>query len=85
MGFSYTIQYKSGIENLAADALSRISGTEILLMAISLINFDLQEKIQQSYEHDLNLQRIVASFQHGDHLSSFTLTVGLLRMKGKLV
>ena len=55
MGFSYTIQYKSGTENLAAEAFSRISGTEILLIAISLINSDLQEKIQQSYEHDLNL------------------------------
>lgn len=82
MGFSYTIQYKSGIANLAADALSRVSSTEILLMAISLINSELQEKIQQSYEHDPNLQRIIASLQQRHHPSSFTLICRIIAEEG---
>ncbi|XP_057535294.1 uncharacterized protein LOC130813476 [Amaranthus tricolor] len=35
MGFDYDIQYISGKDNLAADALSRVSSSEILCMSIS--------------------------------------------------
>ena len=37
MGFDYIIQYKSGAENTVADALSRVSGASLLLMALSHI------------------------------------------------
>ena len=85
MGFSYTIQYKSGIENLVVDALSHISGTELFLMNISLINYDLHDKIQQIYGDDFNIQNIITSLQQGQHKTSFTLTAGLLKKKGKIV
>lgn len=55
MGFSYEIQYKSGTENKVADALSRVNGAELLLMAISVIQSDLQLKIILSYGLDINL------------------------------
>ena len=35
VGFDYIIQYKSGSENVVADALSRVSSATLLLMAIS--------------------------------------------------
>jgi len=37
MGFDYIIQYKSGVKNIVADILSRVSGSSLLLMAISHI------------------------------------------------
>ena len=52
MGFDYTIQYKSGAENVVADALSRVSSTTLLLIAISHIQSDLLQLIEQSQSAD---------------------------------
>jgi len=41
MGYTYEIQYKSGAVNLATDALSRVAGFELLLLALSTIHPDL--------------------------------------------
>ena len=35
--FAYEIQYKSGVQNIVAYALSRVSGSKILLLALSTI------------------------------------------------
>ena len=48
MGFDYTILYKSGVENVVADALSRVTGASLLLMVISHIQSDLMQLIEQS-------------------------------------
>jgi len=37
MGFDYVIQYKSGVNNTVADALSRVTGASLLLMALTNI------------------------------------------------
>lgn len=39
--FHYDIEYRRGKTNIVADALSRVSGSEILYMAISLVSFTL--------------------------------------------
>lgn len=41
MGFDYEIEYKSGSENAVADALSRVSGAELLYMALSVLDSNL--------------------------------------------
>ena len=46
MGFDYTIQYKSGSENKVADALSRVSSSELLMMVLSNISSKLLTLIE---------------------------------------
>ena len=50
--FDYEIQYKHGKENLVADALSRVEGSEVLHMAMSVVECDLLKVIQEGYEKD---------------------------------
>ena len=45
MGFSYKIQYKSGFENKVVDALSRVTNFELLLMAISVLHSDMEQRL----------------------------------------
>ena len=59
MGFGYDIQYKAGMDNLAADTLSRVSCSVILSMTISIIDTDLIFLIKKSYHLDNNLINIV--------------------------
>jgi len=37
MGFSYEIQYMKGVENITADALSRLPSAELVFLAISVV------------------------------------------------
>lgn len=55
MGFDYEIQYKNGKENLAAYALSTVQGLELLSMAILVVTFNLESKIQASYLLDSDM------------------------------
>jgi len=59
MGFNYIIQYKSGVDNIVADALSRVSGASLLLMAISHSQADLMQLIEHSWSSDPYLQHII--------------------------
>ena len=52
MGFSYEIQYKSGTENKFTDALSRVYNSKLLLMAISVLHSDMEQKLIASYALD---------------------------------
>ena len=85
MGFDYEIQYKSGKENLAVDALSRVQGSEFLLMAISVVTSDLETKIKDSYQLELDMMSKINKLQQGETLTPYTYTKGLLRRHNKLV
>ena len=86
MGFDYVIQYKSGSDNLVADALSRVSSSSLLLMAISSIQSDLMGLIEQSWTADSHLQGIIQQKQQdATAFPKYQLINGQLRRKGKLV
>lgn len=57
--FDYEIQYKQGKDNVAEDALSRVEGSEILHMAMTVLQCDLLQKIMDCYTADTNLVEII--------------------------
>lgn len=59
MGFDYEIQYKKGVETVAADALSRVQGAELLCMALSVSSSELPQLIKASYQLDVGLTQII--------------------------
>lgn len=59
MVFDYEIHYKFGKENLVADALSRVAGSESMCMALTIIEFELSTLIQQSYLLDPTLTTLI--------------------------
>lgn len=73
MGFDYEIQYKGGSENIAADALSRVQGSEVLLLAISVVDSDLVRMLIQSYNHDSYLLEVKDKLEQGQQVDSFVL------------
>ncbi|XP_047251512.1 uncharacterized protein LOC124886667 [Capsicum annuum] len=54
MAFDFSIEYKKGLENKAADALSRMPDAEVL--AIAVPHDDLYNKIKDSWSTDSALQ-----------------------------
>ena len=86
MGFDYIIQYKSGTDNVVADALSRVQGSELLLMVLSTISSDLLTLIEQGWSQDPILANFIQQKQHNpDAFPKYQLVKGHLRRKGKLV
>src|SRR4051812_36907570 len=59
MGLQYTVAYKKGILNGAADALSRkpVDSSEVL--AISVVKPLWLETVEKSYENDAHVQEII--------------------------
>ncbi|MCI13162.1 Ty3/gypsy retrotransposon protein, partial [Trifolium medium] len=86
MGFEFEIQYKEGNTNLAADALSRKEGAELLMMALDAASVDLMTKIRNSWSSDPTLDKIVTDLQsNSSSHPKFTWIRNELRRKGKLV
>lgn len=79
MGFDYEIVYKSGVENTVVDALSRVTGSEILCMAISVIHSHLYAQIQDSYKLDPGLMTLLSQLQQHKSVTGYQLLDGLLR------
>lgn len=86
MGYTFEIQYKQGKENVAADALSRVSGSQLLHIAISQIHHGFYESQSRLWETDHNLKKIIDDLttQPSKH-STYSFINGELRRKGKLV
>lgn len=45
VGMDYVIEYKQGCGNKVADALSRVSNSQLMNLIVSTINSDLMEEI----------------------------------------
>lgn len=86
MPFDYSIEYKKGVENKVVDALSRVTGAELLALVISPTNTDLFQAIVDSWHSDPELTQLIAYLQvNPDSHRQFTWLQGQLRRKGKLV
>lgn len=86
MGYDFEIQYKQGKENHAADALSRVSGSQLLQMTLSQSDHDLYDKLQLLWQSDPHLRKVIAELE-SDRSShpQYSFDNKELRRKGKLV
>lgn len=85
MGFDYEIQYKSGKENIADDALSKVQGAEILLMAMTVVDSNLSSLILASYQLDDDLTTVLQTPSTGQMVEGFQLQNGLIRKQNRIV
>nr|GEZ57332.1 RNA-directed DNA polymerase, eukaryota, reverse transcriptase zinc-binding domain protein [Tanacetum cinerariifolium] len=85
LGYDYTIEYKKGRENVAADALSRVQGVMLFTMAISQIQPLLLEKVIASQEGDIQLQAIKEQIKKGVHLQKITWNGKWLSRKNRMI
>ncbi|GJU51961.1 transposon ty3-G gag-pol polyprotein [Tanacetum coccineum] len=87
MGFDYEVKYKKGVENAAADALSRVQ-TEGHLMSAMVVSIpaDFITKIETSWHTDDTLQPILNQLQNGQQSKKhYSWSNGQLLRKNKLV
>lgn len=84
--FDYEIQYKQGKENLVADALSRMEGSEVLHMAMTVLECDLMLQIQNGYESDPAVKQIIETLKEKSNgKKHYSWSREILRRKSKLV
>jgi hypothetical protein len=82
MEFDYSIEYKKGKENIAADALFRREHT---LAAISSATPAWTTDIEESYEHDPHYTQLLEQLLVNPQVvSDHTDHSGILRFKGKI-
>lgn len=86
MGFDFDIQYKEGVENVAADALSRKTGAELLPLMLDNAQAGLMEDIKASWTNDDQVHKVLQEIQldRKKH-PQFSCCNGELRRRGKLV
>lgn len=86
-GYDYEIIYKSGKENKAADALSRLhdKGEEITLMAITFPVANWLNLLQDERKKDQQIQKLIQEIKvvPNSH-SKFSWSNDQLRYKGRL-
>lgn len=83
LGYDYTLVYKKGSENSAADALSR--RTEAAeLSALSGPAFPLLDRIREATRHDPDLQQLLDQVSRGVGDVDFAERDGLLLQRGRV-
>lgn len=86
MPFDYTIEYKKGSDNKVVDALSRVTGSELLVLAVSTTSSELLQAITQSWNSDPDVKFMKEQLKTDPtRTSQFTWTNGQLRRRGRLV
>jgi len=78
IGLQYRIVYRKGVDNGAADALSRCPSSQ--LVALSVCQAQWLETVVESYSQDTRAQELLAKLAMApDLVTNFTLRDGLLR------
>ncbi|KAF8413570.1 hypothetical protein HHK36_001561 [Tetracentron sinense] len=90
MGYDFDLNYRSGKENIVADALSRQheNTTQMIsmLMVISMPISDWMIAIQKEWENDADLQRLIEDLKREPMTHpGYSWTHDQLRFKGRLV
>ncbi|WVZ69477.1 hypothetical protein U9M48_018253 [Paspalum notatum var. saurae] len=85
LGFQYRILYKKGVDNGAADALSRHPASPTQLMAISSVVPQWTTALLEAYATDPAAQQLLTKLSlTNKHDGNYSLHEGLLRYKGRL-
>ncbi|TYK21518.1 Ty3/gypsy retrotransposon protein [Cucumis melo var. makuwa] len=86
LGYTFDVEYKSGVENKAADALSRVTPTIQTHTVTAPVFLDLQI-IKEEVEKDIRLMKIIAELNSNDNQqdSKFNICNGMLKYKDRLV
>lgn len=85
LGYDYEIQYKKGVDNVVANALSRVQGAEILCLVITVISSDLEDLIKESYNLDPTLATMLSQLQQKVHIPHYILQNGLIKKHNRVV
>lgn len=84
--FDYEIQYRQGKENVAADALSRVEGSEVLHMAMTVLDCDLLQRIKDAYQQDPVAKKIIEELEKSKKVKKhYVWSMGILRRKQRIV
>lgn len=86
MGYNFIIQYKSGVSNRVADALSREFMVHVELGAILMLGGTHWSSYASSIRQDMFIKKLTESIQSGKPVSKgYHIEYGDLRYKGRLV
>lgn len=84
LGFDFTVEYKAGVNNTVADALSRRDTDETMLLAISGPRFDFIDRLCQAQDIDPVLMALREEFMVHQHAAPWALTDGMVTYDGHL-
>ena len=86
MGYDYEITYKTGKDNLVANALSHTFDDHASLSAISMPIPNWLQSVQQGYVNDSSLSQIIQQLASNPSLvPHYSWDGSSLRYKGRLV
>jgi hypothetical protein len=81
-GLQYRIVYKQGIDNVAADALSRHNQGDLQCLAISHCTPEWLQEVVIAYHNDPATHELLAKLNlHSGHFEPFSLDHGVIRHK----